>query len=260
MLIHSAFPCGYLDQNTAASQGLVSIRRSSVFIGVDHIHAALSGRSSIRITSENLYTPGLFISNLAHMPGSICDTKPPDVHTNARTSIALYTSDRCSINRNDESETVQTSNCYVQAAGQSNNVGCSIAVSTPWNVPPSSPNLLQRSIKAPSAIEFRYLIYSSAPGDINSNFPNPGGWSTALANSAGNCDIDTHFTNHMILFDLAFCRDWAGGVWEGTPSCSGLACKCTDYVANNPSSFQESCWLINSLRVHPWKKKLRYAR
>lgn len=65
----------YLDQATAASQGLISSTASSVYIGADHSNTAPSGRSSIRIQSKKLYTHGLFILDLAHMPGSICGKK-----------------------------------------------------------------------------------------------------------------------------------------------------------------------------------------
>jgi hypothetical protein len=49
------------------------------FIGVDHKHVlnpSGTGRQSIRIETQKKYTHGLFILDLAHMPGGICGTWP----------------------------------------------------------------------------------------------------------------------------------------------------------------------------------------
>lgn len=46
---------------------------NSVYIGVDFKNKASGrGRNSIRIESINAYNLGLFVLDLAHMPGSIC--------------------------------------------------------------------------------------------------------------------------------------------------------------------------------------------
>ncbi len=52
------------------------------------------------------------------------------------------------------------------------------------------------------------------------------------------------------VFDTTFCGDWAGAVWSSSPTCSGLASTCQDYVQNNPSAFANAYWLINSLQVY----------
>lgn len=48
-------------------------------MGVDHATILPTngrGRSSVRISSQKSWTHGLFIGDLAHMPGSICGTWP----------------------------------------------------------------------------------------------------------------------------------------------------------------------------------------
>jgi len=67
--------------------------------------------------------------------------------------------------------------------------------------------------------------------------------------SGSGCDIDTHFQNHQLVFNTAFCGDWAGKVWSQDAVCSKLAPTCEEYVANNPAVFKDAYWLINSVKV-----------
>lgn len=67
----------YVDQSTAQTDGLISTNADgSIYMGVDYTNVASSGRESVRITSDSEYTHGLFILDLAHMPGGICGTWP----------------------------------------------------------------------------------------------------------------------------------------------------------------------------------------
>ncbi len=67
----------YVDQVTAQNTGLIDIKNNQVYLGVDKTNSASdSGRSSVRLTSTASYNHGLFILDLAHMPGSVCGTWP----------------------------------------------------------------------------------------------------------------------------------------------------------------------------------------
>jgi hypothetical protein len=67
----------YQFQSAAASQGLINTNNGQVYLGVDHTTVNPSaGRASVRITSNKGYTHGLFIADIAHMPGSICGVWP----------------------------------------------------------------------------------------------------------------------------------------------------------------------------------------
>ncbi len=67
----------YVDQGTAQNKGLINTNNNQVYIGVDHTNVASgSGRDSVRIVSNKSYNHGLFILDLAHMPGGICGTWP----------------------------------------------------------------------------------------------------------------------------------------------------------------------------------------
>lgn len=62
----------YLSQADAQSRGLYQIRGNQVYIGVDSttvLNPSGSGRPSVRIQSNTAFTHGLFILDLAHMPG-----------------------------------------------------------------------------------------------------------------------------------------------------------------------------------------------
>ena len=53
------------------------MRNGAAYIGVDHTNVASgAGRASVRVTSKKAHNHGLFILDLAHMPGGICGTWP----------------------------------------------------------------------------------------------------------------------------------------------------------------------------------------
>ena len=63
------------DQSAASSAGLINTDNGRIYMGVDHtnvVSASSAGRPSIRVSSNKGYTHGLFIADIAHMPGSIC--------------------------------------------------------------------------------------------------------------------------------------------------------------------------------------------
>ena len=68
----------YVDYNTAQAGGLISVTSNNqVYIGVDHTNVpGAEGRASVRVVSNNVYTHGLIMLDLEHMPGGICGTWP----------------------------------------------------------------------------------------------------------------------------------------------------------------------------------------
>ena len=67
----------YVNQSTAESLGLFKQQNGKIYIGVDHTNIASGrGRNSVRISSKNVYTHGLFVLNLDHMPDPQCGTWP----------------------------------------------------------------------------------------------------------------------------------------------------------------------------------------
>lgn len=70
----------YVNQTTANHTGLVSFESGgAAYIGVDYktvLKTAAVGRNSVRLVSKKSWTHGLFIADIAHMPGGICGTWP----------------------------------------------------------------------------------------------------------------------------------------------------------------------------------------
>ncbi|KAJ5921700.1 CAZyme family GH16 [Penicillium verhagenii] len=262
----------YVDNSTATSDGLVSASGSSVYIGVDHTNVASgNGRNSVRLTSTNTYNEGLVILDLEHMPASVCGTWPAfwmlgsdwpnhgeidiieGVNQGTTNQMTLHTSDDCSITNSGFTGTLDTSNCYVEASGQSANSGCAIVNSDTSSYGDGFNNAdggVYATEWTDSAINIWFFANSSIPSDITSGSPDPSGWGTPAASFSGDCDISSHFSNLQIVFDITFCGDWAGDVWSSSGTCSSYASTCDDYVQNNPSAFESTYWSINSLKVY----------
>ena len=120
-----------------------------------------------------------------------------------------------------------------------------------------------------SAIKVWFFSKSgSVPSDITSGgTPKPDGWGTPLASFAG-CDFDNYFANMQIvsvvgqilvgvladlcgqMFNIDFCGSWAGAQWSNSAACSPKASSCNSFVAANPHAFDETYFLINSVKVY----------
>ncbi len=59
----------YLPYSLAVSSGLFNTNNGQVYLGVDSttVNPANPGRNSLRVTSNQAYTHGLFIADIAHM-------------------------------------------------------------------------------------------------------------------------------------------------------------------------------------------------
>lgn len=74
---HSGF-VNYQSYGDASAAGLAYTTNGQIYMGVDYTTArpASPGRKSVRVTSNRAYNHGLFIADIAHMPGSICGVWP----------------------------------------------------------------------------------------------------------------------------------------------------------------------------------------
>lgn len=99
-----------------------------------------------------------------------------------------------------------------------------------------------------SGVKIWYFAMQDMPADILSSHPNPDAW-TATPQSTfpfgSSCDAN-HFGPQSVIFDITFCGDWAGNVYQGS-QCPGT---CVDFVANNPAAFLDTYWSIRALRVY----------
>jgi hypothetical protein len=256
--------------SVANTSGLAGYSNGAVYLGVDSTTVnPTGGRGAVRLSSNKAYTHGLFIADIAHMPGGICGVWPAfwtfgpnwpasgeidiieGVNTQATDAITLHTSSGCTMSGTGSlsGSVLQNGDCN---AGNGN-TGCSTSTASTvgygagFNANGGGVYAMEWTS---SAIEVYFFPRNAIPSDITSGSPNPSGWGTPVASFSGSgCDIDTHFMNHNIIFDTTFCGDWAGQVWSSS-QCASLASTCDAYVAANPSAFTQAYWSINSVKVY----------
>ncbi|KAL8760496.1 MAG: hypothetical protein Q9184_003316 [Pyrenodesmia sp. 2 TL-2023] len=272
----------YKDLKTAAASNLIAIDGSgpaaAVYMGVDHTTKNPSGgRASVRLSSKKTYNHGLFVFDIEHNPGSICGTWPAfwllsasgkwpvggeidvfeGVNDEVRNKMTLHTTAGCRIEPTTKGFTgkIDTPDCDVNAPGQGKNIGCGI-------LPPENHeatfgkgmNEVGGGVYATRWTSQEIAIYhfprAQVPRDIEDGKPDPSKWGMPVAKFAGGCKIDEHFKDLSIIFNTAFCGDWAGEVWNTSTSCSKKAPTCQAYVRDNPEAFKEAYWMIRSVKVY----------
>lgn len=124
------------------------------------------------------------------------------VNSQSANQMTLHTGDGCSIVPLGFSGTLDTSNCYVEAPGQSANAGCAIESNSGSSYGYGF-NQAGGGVYATEwtgdAINIWFFPNSSVPSDIRNGKPNPLGWGLPSARFAGACDIDSHFKDLQIV-------------------------------------------------------------
>lgn len=263
----------YVDADTANSEGLAGFVEGQVYMGVDYKTKNPSkGRKSVRVTSHDTFTHGLFIADIAHMPGSIPGIWPAywmfgspwptlgeidiieGVNTQTENKITLHTGPGCKITNegSDQGSTLVNDNCNAGGA----NEGCGQTTYDNQNYGDGF-NDIGGGVYAmewtSDHISVWFFKRGRIPQDIQSDNPDPASWGAPSAkfNGGQGCNIDDHFKENNIVFTNTFCGDWAGSpdVWGKNPETSSLG-SCNDYVASNPADFKNAYWLINSIKVY----------
>ncbi|CAG8975865.1 hypothetical protein HYALB_00011115, partial [Hymenoscyphus albidus] len=250
----------YVSKPEASRLGLSGVSQNgATYLRVDYwskLNPAGAGRKSVRITSKKSWTHGLFVADIAHMPGGICGTWPAwwklgpnwpnngeidiieGVNSNSKNTMALHTSANCRMTPTHQLGTPQDTNCD----GTTNsNAGCSVR-STSKLTYGNDFNAIGGGVYAmewmSQDIKIWFFPRGGIPRNLQSGRPDTKDWGTPQSYYTGNCNIDSHFKGHNIVFDTTFCGDWAANVWSSDPTCSKLAPTCNSYVANNPSAFK----------------------
>src|SRR5947207_13307400 len=103
-------------------------------------------------------------------------------------------------------------------------------------------------------IQVWFFPRGSIPSSIAAGTPNTSQFGTPIALFEGNCQIDQHFAQHNIVFDIDFCGDYAGNAYGSTtcPQTTNASSwdSCVDFVGNNPQNFTNAYFLVNSLVVY----------
>jgi beta-glucanase (GH16 family) len=137
----------YQSMWAAQSAGLINNNNGQIYLGVDDTtYNPSAGRASVRVTSNAGFTHGLFIADIAHMPGSICGVWPAfwlfgpnwpnsgeidvieGVNLAGTDTITLHTAAGCSINTagSQPGTVLQNPDCNADNA----NTGCGVTTTT----------------------------------------------------------------------------------------------------------------------------------
>ncbi|KAI0541104.1 glycoside hydrolase family 16 protein [Xylaria digitata] len=276
----------YQGREAALASNLVSIDKSNrVKLGVDSINTystSDSGRPSVRITSNDDFTYGLFIADFAHMPSSTCGTWPAfwafnnegdwptggevDIIEGANTAQRnLFSAHTRFLNENSTSGCQSPGTGFIGIQGPSDcsatpeNVGCNYAAPTSDSTSYGDAfNAVGGGVYAlewgSQNIKIWHFPRTAIPDNVNRApliTPDPTTWGPPQALFGGSgCKADSHFFNMSLVINTNFCGDYAGNIWGVTDQCNQLAPTCKEYVARNPSSFSNAFWEINYIDVY----------
>ncbi|KAI1281168.1 glycoside hydrolase family 16 protein [Xylaria sp. FL0933] len=269
----------YQSREAALASDLVSIDESNrVKLGVDSINTYSTsdkGRPSVRITSNDQFTHGLFIADFAHMPGSTCGTWPAfwafnnagnwpsggevDIIEGANTAeknlFSAHTTPGCQAPSTGFTALQGSRNCSTSP----DNVGCYYAAPKAGSgTYGHSFNVIGGGVYAmewdSKDIKIWHFPRIAIPYDISNapiSKPDPSRWGPPQARFGGSeCDADSHFYNMSLVINTNFCGAYAGDAWGVTDICNKLAPTCEEFVASNPSSFRNAFWQINYIDVY----------
>lgn len=273
----------YVDKDTAKATNLsyASPDNSKFIMRADAygiVAQGAKGRDSVRISSRTSHCQSLVILDVEHMPTG-CGTWPafwtvsedgpwPEggeidiiegVNMNCDNLSSLHTTGNCTMpgTRNQSGKPV-SNNCdaavnYNQGCGtaftQSNSYG------TAFNQNGGGYYAMTKDDINGVKVWFWPRNFDSIPPEVlqppQSDQICTDNWGTPDASfPADQCGYDAHFGGgHIIVFDITFCGDWAGGAFASS-GCDQSWGSCRQFVDNNPYAFSEAYWQINSLRVY----------
>ncbi|KAF7714886.1 Endo-1,3(4)-beta-glucanase [Penicillium ucsense] len=227
----------YVSRDVTQDQNLTYASDHSAVLRVDATTPrALAGRKSVRVESIATYDTGLFIFDIIHTPYG-CGTWP-----------ALWLTDGYNWPQNGEIDVLESTN-----GGLSGNSGCGVLGDSSTYGQELNANgggVYALELRA-AGIRVWFFPRDTTPSDIaySSPTPNPSQWGTAVADfPSTKCNIHSHFRNLSIIINIALCGDMAAQplYYKSMYDCPST---CTDFVANNPSDFQEAYWEFGSFKV-----------
>lgn len=245
---------------------------------------------SLRISSFDTFTTGVFILDATHIPVG-CGIWPSwwTVPTNptggwpnggeidivegiaftSQNTYSVHTTPGCKINSTTNSQLgsyqltnlTQATNC---ASAETGNQGCGVqsSVRNDFGVAYNNQGggIHAMAWDKDTGIKTWFFTRDQTPADITAGKPDPTGWGTPQASwPADNCDPNKYFFNHVSVFSNTICGEWAGDkkLWNNayagqTQSCAKLTGypTCQAYVQSQDFDFSEAYWLINSVKVY----------
>ncbi|KAJ4387909.1 hypothetical protein N0V93_008512 [Gnomoniopsis smithogilvyi] len=263
----------YRGQADAESLGLISTSTGGIYIGPDTnstYDPDGKGRDSVRITSKAMYNEGLMIAKFSHMPVQACGAWPAfwsfgspwltmgeidyfeGWNMMEYNRMAMHTNEtiagECALTTTGIDGTVMTSNCNNEEDG----TGCGVKDdSGVWSSTTGATFAMEWT---DSAIKIWSWLPSAVPSDITAGTPDPSSsaWGNpTLLVEQTNCDLSKSFANQQLVFNIDFCGDTAGSPTFWNETCSAqVGDTCANYVANNPSAFAETYFMIEGIQYY----------
>jgi len=256
----------YASKQQASDWKYTYVQNNQTWIRSDYTSVASgSGRGSVRLTSPQTYTKGIFIFDVQHMPfgmgtwPAIWTTEGTNwpaggeidivegVNDNGSNTMTLHTSPGCEIptQKIDETGNPSGGDC----GANSGHTGCGISDPDPGSYG-NGFNNNNGGVWAmqweDSGVYIWLFPRGKIPTDIQKHQPNPAGWGDPRGRFTFNqgCVGSQYFYNHGIIIDNTFCGDWAGAVYPGGNGA------CQQFVQNNPSAFTNAYWIFNYIEVY----------
>ncbi|KAG8864259.1 hypothetical protein FRB96_006080 [Tulasnella sp. 330] len=168
------------------------------------------------------------------------------VHLSTNNQVTWHTTPGCTLKPSGFFGTINSTDCNTAV---NNNEGCAVTDQS-YSSSGATLQAIGGGVYAmqwdDTGISVWFFPRPTVPNDVTDLNPDPTTWGEPMAYlSPDDCDVVSHFADHVIVFDIAFCGDWAGATYL-TSGCPGT---CNAQIME-PSNFDESYWIINSLRVY----------
>ncbi|RMY05108.1 hypothetical protein D0867_10126 [Hortaea werneckii] len=273
----------YLSRGDAEAFQLINYSNSNTARwGVDTVKYldpdANLGRPSLRLSSRQTWSHGLFILDLKHMPANVCGVWPAfwtmgtgiwpqtgeiDIieyqNTLPNNVMALHTTStpNCSVAGSGQTGTLLTSDCGLGDGY----TGCGSSVTKANNIGTGF-NTAGGGVYALEWLSTGMKIWFFSRNDIpetilaanGTHGPDPSTFGVPDGSFQGSCDFDSHFSAQQLVFNTDFCGSFAGNIWQqnGCPMLDpqNQWRSCNMYVASNPQAYSEAYWEVNYLKVY----------
>jgi len=272
----------YLSKSEAQNKNIIKSTSDDVTIGVDKVAPTGSdGRGSVRIESHKSFESGLFVARFKHFPSISCGAWPAfwmygpgwpdngeiDIYeqwNEAQTnSITAHTNDTvagaCTLDQNDFTGQLETSNCDIDAPNQFNNQGCSVHEGNgQWGKAAGGTYAVQWTDEF---IKVWSWPTGGVPANVHSATPLPelATWGKPhWAVTKAKCNVEKSFNAMKIVININLCGDTAGHpeLWKQTCKAKKNKDSCNEYVGGNVGNdFDELYWKIEDIKVFQNVKK-----
>ncbi|PWN48245.1 hypothetical protein IE53DRAFT_364059 [Violaceomyces palustris] len=282
----------YVSKSVAQNAGLIGTKNGNAYMAISPKGG--SSHKSIRISTQDTFTGGIFVLNAVHMPTG-CGVWPafwstPEdpsggwpnggeidviegVHDFSRNMYSIHTTSGCRIvesaldmlGKLAMGSSSQATNCDAEAT---NDQGCAVQsqangdYGVAFNNNGGGTHVLVWD--SSDGISSYFFKKGSVPDDITSGNPDPSSWGKPKAMwPASKCNPDDYFWNHVAVFSNTLCGTWAGSssVWSNAMSGQSQSCakstgasSCYEYISGSPD-LSEAYWEIESLKIYQTSRR-----